>query len=215
VKPIISYRRLSKERAGRPGLGLEAQQVYIDRFCEAEGFTIAGDFCEVETGKGSDALTRRPKLAAALLAARKAKCSVVVAKLDRLSRDVAFISMLMAQRVPFMVAELGPNVDPFMLHIYAAVAEKERAMIAQRTKDALAAAKARGVKLGNPDQARVEKEAAQAFAESLRDIVEPIACRSLRQIAAHLNERAIATPEGGKWGAGNVGRLINRLKETT
>jgi DNA invertase Pin-like site-specific DNA recombinase len=105
-------------------------------------------FTEVETGKGFDALERRPQLAAALADAKKLKCAVIVAKLDRLSRDVAFIAGLMAQRVPFIVTELGIDVDPFMLHIYAAVAEKERRMIAERTKLALGAAKARGVKLG-------------------------------------------------------------------
>jgi DNA invertase Pin-like site-specific DNA recombinase len=107
-------------------------------------------FVEVETGKGSDALDRRPQLAAALHEARKQRCSVGVAKLDRLSRDVHFISGLMAHRVPFVVAELGPDVHPFILHLFAALAEKERAMIAARTKAALAAVKARGVTLGGP-----------------------------------------------------------------
>ena len=105
----------------------------------------------METGKGADALNRRPQLAAALKAAKKAKGSIAVAKLDRLSRDVVFISSLMAQRVPFIVCALGRNVDPFTLHIYAALAEQERRMISQRTRAGLAAAKARGVKLGNPE----------------------------------------------------------------
>src|SRR6266403_199236 len=106
-------------------------------------------FTEIETGKGSDALNRRPELKAALKAAKKAKASVAVAKLDRLSRDVAFISGLMSQRVPFIVAALGRDVDPFVLHIYAALAEQERKMISQRTSAGLQAAKERGVKLGN------------------------------------------------------------------
>jgi DNA invertase Pin-like site-specific DNA recombinase len=97
---------------------------------------------------GADALDRRPQLAAALAAARKAKCSIVVSKLDRLSRDVAFVSGLMAQRVPFIVAELGREVDPFMLHLYAALAEKERRLIAERTTAALQVKKANGAKLG-------------------------------------------------------------------
>src|SRR5204862_5174697 len=105
---------------------------------------------EAESGKGADALDRRPQLAAALSTARTAKCSVIVSKLDRLSRDVAFVSGLMAQRVPFMVAELGRDADPFMLHLYAALAEKERRLIAERTKAALAAKKAQGARLGNP-----------------------------------------------------------------
>src|SRR4030088_3698532 len=97
-----------------------------------------------------DALDRRPQLAAALAAAKASKCSVVVAKLDRLSRDVAFVAGLMAQRVPFIVAELGRDADPFMLHLYAALAEKERRLISERTTAALQAKKANGAKLGNP-----------------------------------------------------------------
>ena len=104
----------------------------------------------METGKGADALDRRPQLSAALAAARKAKCHVAVAKLDRLSRDVHFISGLIVHRVPFLVAELGPDVDPFMLHLFAAFNEREAKEIGKRTKAALAAAKARGVSLGNP-----------------------------------------------------------------
>lgn len=107
------------------------------------------EYVEAETGKGSDALDRRPQLAAALAAAKASKCSVVVAKLDRLSRDVAFVAGLMAQRVPFIVAELGRDADPFMLHLYAALAEKELRLIAERTKAALAAKRATGARLGN------------------------------------------------------------------
>ena len=116
----------------------------------AEGITILHEFTEVETGKGADALDRRPQLAAALAAARQAKCPVVVAKLDRLSRDVAFIAGLMAQRIPFIVAELGADADPFMLHLYAALAEKERRLISERTRAALSSRKRNGTKLGNP-----------------------------------------------------------------
>jgi hypothetical protein len=108
----------------------------------AEGFELAGGFVEVETGKGADALDHRPQLAAALAEAKHRKCAV--AKLDRLSRDVHFISGLMAERVQFVVTELGADVDPFLLHLYAALAEKER------TRDALAAKKAQGKQLGNP-----------------------------------------------------------------
>src|SRR6476620_6802300 len=112
--------------------------------------SIVGEYVDVETGEGADALDRRPQLAAALAAARKATCSVLVSKLDRLSRDVAFVAGLMAQRVPFMVAELGRDADPFMLHLYAALAEKERRLISERTRAALQAKKAGGSKLGNP-----------------------------------------------------------------
>src|SRR5206468_10634316 len=125
------------------------QLTTLTLLAESEGLTIVAEFVEIETGKGADALDRRPQLAAALAAARTAKCSVVVSKLDRLSRDVAFVSGLMAQRVPFIVAELGRDADPFMLHLYAALAEKERRLISERTKAALAAKKATGAVLGN------------------------------------------------------------------
>ena len=114
------------------------------------------------------------EVAAALAQAKKAKCSVLVAKLDRLSRDVAFIAALMVQRVPFIVAALGLNVDPFMLHIYAALAEKERNDIAARTSAALQAAKARGQVLGNAAQAAANKADAAAFAETLREMREDV-----------------------------------------
>ena len=131
---VIAYLRVSTHRQHRSGLDIEAQRAAIARFGEAEGLTIIGEYVEAETGKGSDALDRRPQLAAALAAARSAKCSVLVSKLDRLSRDVAFVSGLMAQRVPFIVAELGRDADPFMLRLYAALAEKERRLISERTK---------------------------------------------------------------------------------
>jgi len=105
-------------------LGIEAQRAAIERFAGTEALTISSEFVEYESGKGSDALDRRPQLAGALAAAKTSKCSVVVAKLDRLSRDVAFVAGLMAQRVPFIVAELGRDADPFMLHLYAALAER-------------------------------------------------------------------------------------------
>jgi DNA invertase Pin-like site-specific DNA recombinase len=119
-------------------------------------------FIEVETGKGADALDRRPKLKAALAAVRKLRCHVAVAKLDRLSRDVHFISGLMAHKVPSLVAELGPDVDPFVLHLFAALAEKERALVSTRTRQALSAAKARGVTLGNPRLHETRKNAVDA-----------------------------------------------------
>jgi DNA invertase Pin-like site-specific DNA recombinase len=157
MRPAVSYIRVSKPKQGRSGLGLEAQQAAIKAFCAQHGYKIEAEYREVETGKGADALERRPELAAAMKHARrlgkggKARSApIIIAKLDRLSRDVHFISGLMVQRIPFIVTELGPDVDPFMLHIHAAVAEKERERIAQRTREALAAAKARGRQLGNP-----------------------------------------------------------------
>jgi DNA invertase Pin-like site-specific DNA recombinase len=113
--PIITYVRVSTSGQGHSGLGIEAQRNTLAQFAHTEGFEVAREFVEVETGKGADALDRRPQLKAALAAARKLKCHVAVAKLDRLSRDVHFISGLMAHKVPFLVAELGPDVDPFVL----------------------------------------------------------------------------------------------------
>jgi DNA invertase Pin-like site-specific DNA recombinase len=149
-----------------------------------------------------------------LKAARKIKAPVIVAKLDRLSRDVHFISGLMAERVPFIVAELGADTDPFMLHIYAALAEKERRLISQRTKDGLAAAKRRGVKLGGRN-AQSDKTAAEAAdrAEQLRSVMAELAALSANQAAAELNRRQIATASGGRWFATQVIRLRQRLAD--
>ena len=144
---MTSYIRVSTARQGRSGLGLEAQREAIARFCKSEGYALAAEYVEVESGKGSDALERRPKLAAAIKAAKKANGPVVVAKLDRLSRDVNFISGLMTHKVPFITVELGADTDPFLLHLFAALAERERRVVGERTRLALAAAKARGVKL--------------------------------------------------------------------
>src|ERR1700749_2617602 len=150
MESAVAYLRVSTQRQQRSGLGIEAQRAAVARFAEAEQLTIIAEFVEAETGKGADALDRRPQLARALAAAKSAKCSVLVSKLDRLSRDVAFVAGLMAQRVPFMVAKLGRDADPFMLHLYAALAEKERRLISERTKAALAAKRAAGAALGNP-----------------------------------------------------------------
>ena len=175
---------------------------------------------EVETGKGADALDRRPELAAALAEAKRRKCPVLVAKLDRLSRDVAFIAGLMAQRVSFIVAvaELGPDADPFMLHIYAALAEKERRLISARTKAALGAAKARGQRLGRNGAERLapayRTEAARR-AEKLAPVIAEVraaGASSLRQIAAGLNQRGIPTARGGAWSAVQVKRVLEHSR---
>lgn len=222
MKPLVAYLRVSTASQGKSGLGIDAQRDAIRRFAEAEGFAIVAEFIEVETGKGSDALDRRPQLAAALGEARKIRAAVVVAKLDRLSRDVAFVAGLMAHRVPFVVAELGADVDPFVMHLYAALAEKERAMISTRTKAALAAAKARGVRLGNPRLAEVRgaataavKVEADRFAANVAPIIREIragGAGSLRAIAEVLNERGIATARGGTWAATQVRDVIRRVE---
>jgi DNA invertase Pin-like site-specific DNA recombinase len=135
MKPIVTYVRVSTEGQHKSGLGEDAQRRALAEFAAQHELTIAAE--HVDTASGAAPLTRRPGLAAAIEDARKRKCAVVVARLDRLSRDVHFISGLMAEKVDFIVTAFGLDVDPFMLHIYAAVAQKERAMISQRTKDAL------------------------------------------------------------------------------
>jgi DNA invertase Pin-like site-specific DNA recombinase len=220
----IAYYRVSTQRQGRSGLGLEAQRTAIARFAEAEAMTILQDYTEVETGKGADALDRRPQLAAALADARQHKCPIIVAKLDRLSRDVAFIAGLMASRVPFIVAELGADADPFMLHLYAALAEKERRMISERTVAALASRRSHGARLGNPVNANAA--AAKGRATSLREadrfaatvipIVQSIrqsGVTSLRGIAVALNNRGIRTARGGQWQVSNVRNVLARGDE--
>jgi DNA invertase Pin-like site-specific DNA recombinase len=220
TKPLVAYVRVSTATQSRSGLGIEAQREALARFAQAEGFELSRVFVEVETGKGSDALERRPQLAAALAEARRKRCPVAVAKLDRLSRDVHFISGLMAHRVPFLVAELGPEVDPFILHLFAALAEKERAMIGARTKAALAAAKARGVKLGGPKLAQARKAAletigaaADSHAANVLPIIREIrkaGATTLREIAEALNALGVQTARGGHWYAMTVRNVLAR-----
>ena len=223
MRQAISYIRVSTGQQGKSGLGIEAQREAIARFLAAEGMELAGEYVEVETGKGCDALDRRPQLAAALAAARKAKAPVVVAKLCRLSRDVAFVSGLMAQRVPFIVTELGADADPFMLHIYAALAEKERGMIADRTRAALAAKKAQGAVLGNRTNlaeaaakgAAAQRKAADAFAANVLPVVRQIQAAGAttpRAIAEALNARGIRTARGGQWHVSTVQNLLARAR---
>ena len=224
-KSLVAYLRVSTREQGRSGLGIEAQRSAVLRFAEAEGFDVVVELVEVETGKGADALERRPQLAAALAEARRQGrgTPVVVAKLDRLSRDVHFISGLMAQRVPFLVAELGPDVPPFLLHILASVAQQERLLISQRTRAALAAAKARGVVLGNPRVAELSAVAnarLKAEADAHAAVVMPAirearaaGAKSLRQIAAAMIGRGIPTARGGRWEAATVRNVLRRPHE--
>ncbi|MBY8978259.1 recombinase family protein [Rhodobacteraceae bacterium NNCM2] len=220
----VAYYRVSTRRQGRSGLGIEAQRAAVARFAEAEGIAILAEHVETETGKGADALARRPKLRAALEAARSARCPVLVARLDRLSRDVAFISGLMAQRVPFMVAELGIDADPFMLHLYAALAEKERRLIAERTRAALAARKREGAVLGNPVNApeaaalgrQIQIAEADRFAGNVLPLIDAIRATgitSLAGIAHALNARGIATARGGRWHVSTVRNVLRRERQ--
>jgi DNA invertase Pin-like site-specific DNA recombinase len=177
---------------------------------ESEAYNLVETFTETESGADDD----RPQLAAAIERARQVKAPVIVAKLDRLSRDVAYIAGLMKSKVPFIVTELGADTDPFLLHLYAALAEKERALISRRTKDALAAAKARGIVLGGlRDKGRELQEEAMARAEALRPILEELAGMPAKHIANELNARKVPTPKGGTWHAASIIRIQRRLKE--
>jgi DNA invertase Pin-like site-specific DNA recombinase len=221
MSQAVTYLRVSRECQGKSGLGIEAQRAAVAQFFAAQKLEQIAEFVEVETGKGADALDRRPVLAAALAAARKAKAPIVVAKLDRLSRDVHFISGLMAHRVPFVVAELGPDVDPFMLHVYAAFAERERALISKRTKEALAAKRAQGAVLGNRTNLaevgarghatmRVE---ADRFAANVRPVIEDVrkaGATTLQEIADALNGRGVKTARGGRWHPTTVRAILQR-----
>jgi DNA invertase Pin-like site-specific DNA recombinase len=162
-------------------------------------------------------------LAAALATAKSAKCAVVVSKLDRLSRDVAFVSGLMAQRVPFIVAELGRDADPVMLHLFAALAEKERRLISERTRAALQAKKAAGAKLGNPtnlDEAGLigratQVRAADEFAARVLpalNAVRKVGASTLAEIAQALNERGVRSAGGRKWDRSAVRNLLTRAQ---
>jgi len=217
----VAYCRVSTSEQGRSGLGLEAQEKAIKAFADANDIEIVETFVEVQSGKISDTTRDRPQLGRALAMAKAIGGPVVVSKLDRLSRDVHFISGLMAHKIEFIVAELGRQADPFVLHIYAALAQQERKMISDRTKAGLAAAKARGVKLGNPhlrtsDAAnRAKIERAKARAAALHDVVAGARARghtSLRSIASYLSFSGVPSPGGKTWSAMAVSRLLKQLE---
>lgn len=223
MRQIIAYLRVSTAGQGRSGLGIEAQREAVARFAEAEGLELLGEHIEIETGKGADAIDRRPVLAQALALARKAKAAICVAKLDRLSRDVHFISGLVVHKVPFIVAELGSDVDPFVLHLFAALAQKERALISQRTRAALARKKSQGARLGNrtnlPDAtalaAASNRRIGASFAANVLPIMEQIraaGATSYHAIADALNARGIHTARGGLWYAGTVRGILLRYQ---
>lgn len=218
MKPLIGYCRVSTREQGDSRNGLEAQQAELERFAEANDYQIISIVEEVASGALD--LSGRPMLQYALNQARKNKCAVLVSKLDRLSRDVAFVSYLMMQRVPFIVAALGVDADPFTLHIYAAMAEQERRMIGARTKAALAQLKAKGVKLGNPsnlsyaaDKGRKAlQKGADNFAAKLRPTIQRMLKdkMSFNAIARELNTQGTATARGGAWTAKTVSNLVTR-----
>jgi len=204
MKTAVAYIRVSTDKQGKTGLGLDAQLATLTRFAENEGFAITETFTEIESGADD----QRPQLKAAIAAAKQAGAPVLVAKLDRLSRDVHFISGLMKHKVAFIVAELGRDTDPFLLHIYAALAEKERALISKRTKDALQAAKARGAVLGGD---RHQAQAAQERAGALRELFAELNGMTTRAAADALNARGVTTAQGAQWSAMQVHRVRQRL----
>lgn len=219
----VEYYRVSTDKQGRSGLGLEAQQEAVRRFLKDGDTTVRPPFVEVESGKNDD----RPQLLAAMAVCRKTGATLLIAKLDRLARDVAFIATLMKSDVRFVACDM-PDADPFRLHIEAAIAEEEARKISQRTKAALAAAKARGVKLGGyrgfdlteeqrvkgaERSASVRAEGASKRAGGLMPMIDTIRAEgitSLGGIAKALNERGILTAKGGQWQAVQVKRLLDK-----
>ena len=211
---FVAYYRVSTDKQGRSGLGLEAQREAVMRFLSAGGWPPLEEFTEVETGKGSNALDKRPQLRAALACARKHKATLVIAKLDRLARNVHFISGLIEQRVPIVAADM-PDADITMLQIYAVMAEREARVIGERTKAALAAAKARGTVLGAHGRVLAVQNKAEAV-----DRLAPIADRlrayraeglTMRRIADALNADGVPSPGGASWHPGNVQRALARI----
>lgn len=206
----VAYYRVSTARQGESGLGLEAQQSAVKSFLRGRGEVLA-EFVEVESGKK----VRRPQLDEALKLCRKAKATLVIAKLDRLARNVHFISGLMEAGVDFRAVD-APSKDRFILHIQAAFAEEEARRISERTKAALAAAKARGIEVGATGRARAVnlKAAAIDGAAKYRNTIDYLRASGItkvREIRDHLNAMALPSPGGGKWHLPNTHRLLSRL----
>jgi DNA invertase Pin-like site-specific DNA recombinase len=221
---FVSYLRVSTERQGKSGLGLEAQRQAVADYLNGGNWELIAEFVEVETGKRDD----RPRLREALHRAKVTGATLVIAKLDRLSRNLAFIATLQDSGARFVAADM-PEANETMIQFLAVIAQHERKMISTRTKAALAAAKARGKRLGNPNLAALQsagagqpgwtagadsnREAANKFARDVLPVVEAIrgdGITSLNGIAAALNDRGILTARGGQWYATTVRNLVNR-----
>ncbi|WP_297767779.1 recombinase family protein [uncultured Roseovarius sp.] len=222
---LVAYERVSTARQGRSGLGLEAQRKAIDAFTASKEARVLGRFTEVESGRKND----RPELEKALDLARLTGATLVIAKLDRLSRNAAFLLTLQASGVRFVACDM-PEANDLTVGIMALVAQQEREAISRRTKEALAAAKAGGVKLGNPNGAAALRRAGQGgaplrrtvvwnaddFARTLAPVIEGLrsaGVTSLRGIAEAMNERGIQTRRGGRWHVSNVRNLLVRLEQ--
>ena len=207
----VAYYRVSTEQQGRSGLGLEAQKKAVLDFLNGGEWNLVAEFTEIESGKRSD----RPELEKALKLCKKAKATLVIAKLDRLARNVHFISGLMERGVKFCAVEF-PNADPFMLHVHAAMSEHERRLIGARTKAGLERAKARGVKLGQYGATLARENAAKAKEQALA--LKPVIAEirkaghtTVRAIMDELNARGIKTLRGGAWHPQTVNVLLGRI----
>ena len=203
------YLRVSTQRQGQSGLGLEAQRRAIEQLLEGQSYR---EFIEVESGKKS----KRPKLEEAITYCRKNKTKLVIAKLDRLARNVHFISGLMESGIDFVAADM-PNADRFMLHVYAAMAEEEGRRISERTKAALAAAKERGVELGKNGKVLAQKNKVEArvFAVSVLAMFDKLEINPdmpLERLAQTLNLAGVKTRNGGKWYKASVMRILLRAE---
>src|SRR5258705_3861512 len=218
---FVSYLRVSTKRQGESGLGLEAQRAAVEAFLNGGSWQLVAEHVEVESGKRDDT---RPELARAFEACRAYGAKLVIAKLDRLSRDAHFLLGLQKAGVEFVAVDL-PQANRLTVGIMALVAEQEREAISQRTKAALAAAKARGVRLGNPKGTKVKRASigrargaatvaasAQAFAERLRPVLAELTELSANAAAAELDRRGFATARGGKWSARSIISVRARLK---
>ncbi|KAA0909575.1 resolvase [Aquicoccus porphyridii] len=221
---LVAYERVSTARQGRSGLGLEAQRKAINEFAASKNARVLGRFTEIESGGKAD----RPELEKALDLARLTGATLVIAKLDRLSRNAAFLLTLQGSGVRFVACDM-PEANDLTVGIMALVAQQEREAISRRTKEALAAAKARGVKLGNPNGAAALRRAgrggaplravvrrnADAHAEALAPVLDAIRREghgTLRAIAAELNARGMMTRRGGRWHVSSVRNLLRRLE---
>jgi DNA invertase Pin-like site-specific DNA recombinase len=217
---FVTYFRVSTAKQGQSGLGLDAQKEAVQQYLNGGRWEVIGEFIEVETGKGSDALEKRPQLREALAVCKKQKARLLIAKLDRLARNVHFVSGLMESKVSFVALDI-PEANDLTIHIMAAFAQHEAQRISERTKAALAASKARGTKLGAAGPANLKRnveervEASKAFAEKLRPVLAGYKDAGLtqeQQVSA-LNELEIKTPRGSKWTRMALHRVIQRLKE--
>ena len=207
----ISYLRVSTSKQGIGGLGIEAQREAVTTFAASRHGEILAEYVEVESGKRSD----RPALADAIAHAKRTGAVLLIAKIDRLARNVAFISSLMEARTEFVAVD-APYANKLMIHLLAAFAEHEREQISARTKAALAAAKARGVVLGRNGRVLADQAIADAikFSQPLENDVRDIiagGASNLREIAAGLNARGIPARQGGQWWPSNTAMLLNRL----